>query len=58
VYNIYTYTMRRQNFTITELTKQQLRELKKLLGLSESDIVRRSIEFYYELKAKRGDNAN
>jgi hypothetical protein len=50
--------MRRQNFTITELTKQQLRELKKLLGLSESDIVRRSIEFYYELKAKRGDNAN
>lgn len=44
--------MKRQNFCITELTKQQLIQLKQFLGLSESDIVRRAIEEYYELKFK------
>lgn len=48
--------MKRQNFTITDVTKQQLMDLKKKTGLSQSDIVRRSVEIYWQQKLCKHQN--
>lgn len=46
------YMMIRQNFCVTKLTKEQLKDLQKLMGLSESDLVRRAVEKMWEEKVK------
>lgn len=47
------YMMIRQNFCVTKLTKKQLKELQELMGLSESDLVRRAVEKMWEEKTRK-----
>lgn len=43
----------RKNYCYGEITQKQIDELKKKLGVSSSDILRRAVESYWELKIKK-----
>jgi hypothetical protein len=45
--------MTRKNYMINEVSEKFLEDLKKITGCGYSEIVRRAIEVYWELKTKK-----